>query len=96
MANVLWMSSRANILNQAEAVMRLEYALALGIQSTPVASLWKGALTRSIQTTVAVCDTLFVGLADREGIPMATFDGPVLRAFPGEARRPQDLVPRSG
>lgn len=94
-ANVLWMSSRASILSQAEALTKLEYALALGIQSTPVTSLWKGALTRSIQKTVAVYDTLFVELADREGIPMATFDGPVLRAFPGIARRPQDLVPRS-
>jgi predicted nucleic acid-binding protein len=93
-ANVLWMSARANILNRAEALSKLDYAVALGIQSMPVTSLWKGALVRSIQETIALYDTLFVELADREGVPMATFDSPVLRAFPDIARRPCDLLPR--
>jgi predicted nucleic acid-binding protein len=93
-ANVLWMSVRAKIVNQAEALSKLDYAVALGIQSMPVPSLWKGALARSIQKTVAVYDTLFVELADREGVPVATFDGPVLKAFPGIARRPHELLPK--
>lgn len=93
-ANVLWMSVRAKIVTPADAVTRLDYALALGVHSMPVTSLWKGALARSVQRTVAVYDTLFVELADREGVPMATFDTPVLKAFPTIAKRPQEISPK--
>lgn len=93
-ANVLWMSVRAKIVTPAEAVMRLDYAMGLGVQSVPVTSLWKGALARAAQKTVAVYDTLFVELAEREGILMATFDTPVLKAFPTIAKKPHELMPR--
>jgi predicted nucleic acid-binding protein len=93
-ANVLWMSVRAKIVTPAEAVTRLDYAMALGVQSMPVPSLWKGALARAVQKTVAVYDTLFVELAEREGIPMATFDTPVLKAFPAIAKKPHEISPR--
>jgi predicted nucleic acid-binding protein len=93
-ANVLWMSVRAKIVTPMEAVSRLDYVMGLGIQSVPVTSVWKGALARSIHKTVAVYDTLFVELADREGLPLATFDAPVLKAFPGTAKRPHDLLPK--
>ena len=68
---------------------------ALGVHSMPVTSLWKGALARSVQKTVAVYDTLFVELADREGISMATFDTPVLKAFPTIAKNPHEISPRT-
>lgn len=55
------MSVRAKIVTPAEAVTRLDYAMGLGVQSIPVSSLWKGALTRAVQKTVAVYDTLFEG-----------------------------------
>jgi predicted nucleic acid-binding protein len=44
---------------------------------------------------VAVYDTLFVELASRERLPLATFDGRVLSAFPEIAKRPGELVDRS-
>ena len=94
LANVLWMSTRAGIVSQADALLKLDYASGLGVVSVPASSLWKGALTRSVQKTVAVYDTLFVELADREGIPMATFDVAVLKAFPRIARRPGELPAR--
>ncbi|MEZ4294170.1 MAG: hypothetical protein R3B70_04270 [Polyangiaceae bacterium] len=56
--------------------------------------LWRGALARSVQKTVAAYDTLFVELADREKVPLATFDGGVLKAFPGIAKRPQEITAR--
>jgi hypothetical protein len=37
-------------------------------------ALWHGALLRSVETGVAVYDTLFVELAEREGAPLVTFD----------------------
>ena len=93
-ANVLWMSTRAGIVKPPDALAKLEYASALGIQSVALSSLWRGALTRSVQKTVAVYDTLFVELAEREGVSMATFDAAVLKAFPGIARRPSELLSR--
>src|SRR5439155_23611200 len=37
-------------------------------------TLWRGALRRALESGVAACDTLFVELADRESLPLATFD----------------------
>lgn len=93
-ANVLWMSARAKIVTAPEAITKLDYAMALGIHSMPVMSLWKGALARSIQKTVAVYDTLFVELAEREGVKLATFDAPVLKAFPLIAKKPHEISPK--
>jgi hypothetical protein len=41
---------------------------------------------------VAVYDTLFVELAVREEMPLATFDAAVLKAFPDIAVRPSAVV----
>ncbi len=91
-ANVLWMAARAGVVTPVEAVARLDSAAALGIDSVPVRALWGGALMRSIRKTVAVYDSLFVELADRERLPLATFDGPVLKKFPRIAARPRDVL----
>lgn len=90
-ANVLWMATRRSILDLPEALHRLELARALGIHSVSVSSLWAGALARAHASGVAVYDTLFVELADRERIPLVTFDGPVIKAFPRIAMRPRSL-----
>ncbi len=55
-------------------------------------TLWHGALARSMSAGVAVYDTLFVELAEREGVAMATFDDKVLKAYTKIARRPRDLL----
>jgi predicted nucleic acid-binding protein len=49
---------------------------------------WSQAALRS---GIAVYDTLFVELAERERIPLATFDEKVLKAYPEIAKRPRDL-----
>jgi predicted nucleic acid-binding protein len=90
--NVLWMATRKSILDLPEALHRLELARTLGVHSVSVSSLWAGALARAHGSGVAVYDTLFVELADREGIPLATFDGPVIKAFPRIAKRPRSLL----
>jgi predicted nucleic acid-binding protein len=43
---------------------------------------------------VAVYDTLFVELARRENLPLATFDAKVIAAFPDVAVRPKVLAPQ--
>jgi predicted nucleic acid-binding protein len=91
LANVVWMAARAGVIATQEAPARLALASRLGVTSIPVRTLWHGALVRSMQSNVAVYDTLFVELADREGVALATFDRKLSRAFPEIARRPRDL-----
>lgn len=90
-ANVVWMAARAKVLTPEAATAKLALAARLGIQSVNNRILWHGALTRSLSSGVAVYDTLFVELAERERIPLATFDEKVLKAYPKIARRPRDL-----
>lgn len=92
LANVIWMSIRAGVLTLDEGNRRLGLAARLGIRSIPNRRLWHGALTRAAHSGVAAYDTLFVELASREQIPLASFDGKVLDAFPEIASRPGSLV----
>ena len=54
--------------------------------------LWQGALVRAHQSGVAVYDTLFIELAARERLRLATFDAALLKAFPNIAARPATLM----
>ncbi len=91
LGNVIWMAVRAGALPAAEAPGRLTLAGRLGIHSIPSRRLWQGALLRSIQSGTAVYDTLFVELADRERVPLVTFDARLIRAWPKVCVRPGDL-----
>ena len=91
LANVIWMAVRADVLPPQEAPGKLALAVGLGVRSVPIRTLWHGALLRSLQSSVAVYDTLFVELADRERLPLATFDRKLIQAFPALAKRPREL-----
>ena len=95
LANVLWMAARQDVLSLADAATRLTLADRLGIQSVDNRTLWQGALVRAHRTNVAVYDTLFVELAARERLPLATFDGALLKAFPDIAVRPGKAIERA-
>ena len=94
LVNALWMAVRHNVLSLDEAAARLTLADGLGIHSVPNRALWQSALVRAHEAKVAVYDTLFVELAVREQVPLATFDSGVLKAFPSIAARPGRLVPQ--
>lgn len=91
LTNVLWMAARKQVIDLPEALHRLELAKGLGIRSIPVSTLWSGALVRAHSAGIAAYDALFVELADREGVPLATFDEQVIKAFPKLAMRPRRL-----
>lgn len=91
-ANVVWMAARSEVIARDDAVAKLELAGRLGVHSVNNRTLWRGALARALASGVAVYDTLFVELADRERVPMATFDRKVLEAYPAIAKRPRDLL----
>lgn len=90
-ANVIWMAARSNVITKNDATSKLALAGRLGIHSVNNRTLWHGALSRALTSSVAVYDTLYVELADREGVAMVTFDEKVLKAFPEIAKRPRDL-----
>jgi predicted nucleic acid-binding protein len=94
LANVVWMAIRAGIVSADDGLERLRLAGRLGIQSVASGSLWEGALLRSVASAVAVYDTLFVELAIRRRLPLATFDSKLLSAFPDVATRPGSLLRR--
>ena len=94
LANALWMAIRHDVLPLDEAAKRLTLADGLGIHSVPNRTLWQAALVRANDSNVAVYDTLFVELAVREHVRLATFDAAVLKAFPDIAVRPGTLVPK--
>jgi len=94
LANVIWMAVRTDVIQAEDGRRRLSLAAKMGIQSVPSKTLWHGALERAVQSGVAVYDTLFVELANRENLPHATFDAKVLAAFPDIAVRPKVLAPR--
>jgi predicted nucleic acid-binding protein len=92
LANVLWMATRHNVVTIEDAISRLTLADSLAIHTVSNRSLWQGALVRAHQSGIAVYDTLFVELAVRERLPLATFDSGLLRAFPKIAARPGALL----
>jgi predicted nucleic acid-binding protein len=92
LANVLWMATRHKVLTIEEATRRLSLADNLGIHAVPNRTLWQGALVRAHQSGVAIYDTLFVELAARKQLRLATFDAALLKRFPEIASRPAALM----
>jgi predicted nucleic acid-binding protein len=91
-SNVLWMAARTGVIDKRMALRRLGMAAQLGIRSVPTRRLWRGALVRAMNSTVAAYDTLFVELAVRERRPLVTFDAKLLTRFPDVALRPHALA----
>ncbi len=92
LANAVWMAVRQGVMPLDEGGKRLTAAARLRIRSVSNQSLWHGALVRGVRAGIAVYDALFVELAVRETLPLATFDRAILSAFPGVASRPGALV----
>jgi len=92
LVNVLWLMARQNIVTLSGALHLLKVTESLGIRSIPVGELWHGALTRGYVSGITAYDALFVELAERESLPLATFDEAVIRAFPRVAMNPRKLT----
>lgn len=92
LANAVWIAVRAGVLSPQEGHLRLDIAARLGIESVPNQSLWQRALSRSLDSGLAIYDALFVELAAHRGLSLATFDRDVLKKFPDIAHRPHVLL----
>jgi predicted nucleic acid-binding protein len=71
--------------------IKLDMAARLGVQAVPIRSLWQPALTRALDSGVAVYDTLFVELAVQRDLRLATFDAELLKKFRDIAFRPRSF-----
>jgi predicted nucleic acid-binding protein len=91
LVNVLWMAVRSRIITADESAERLRLVTELAIRSVSVRQLWRGSLIRAIESGVSAYDTLFVELAARRKLQLATYDAQLLRKFPTIATRPNDL-----
>lgn len=92
LGNVIWMACRSGALANEQAPVKLSLAARLGVRSVAIRELWHGALLRSLRSGVALYDTLFVELAEREQAELATFDTRLVQAFPGIAMRPREVT----
>lgn len=91
LANAVWMAVRSGVLPADEGHLKLDLAARLGIESAPNQPLWQPALRRSLDSGIAIYDTLFVELAVHRDLPLVTFDREILKKFPDVAHRPRDL-----
>ena len=91
LANAIWMAVRTGALSQEEGHQKLDMASRLGIQPVAIRPLWQPALTRALDSGVAVYDTLFVELAAQHDLKLATFDTELLKKFPEIAQTPRPL-----
>lgn len=92
LANAIWMAVRSGALPREEGYQKLDMASRLGIQAVPIRLLWQPALTRALDSNVAVYDTLFVELAAQHELKLATFDTVLLKKFPEIAQRPRSFA----
>ena len=69
LANIVWMAIRHGVVSEEDGLERLRLADGLGVRSVPTRTLWLGALVRSINSGLAVYNTLFVEVAYRERTP---------------------------
>jgi predicted nucleic acid-binding protein len=91
LANAVWMAVRTGALPREEGHQKLDMASRLGIQGIAIRPLWQPALTRAIDSGVAVYDTLFVEGAAQRDLKLATFDAELLKKFPEIAQRPRSF-----
>lgn len=89
--NIVWLTTRAGIIDAGEGLERLRHSRALGINTVPARNLWRGAFLRALTHAHPPYDALYVELAARLGLPLATFDEEILKKFPDIATRPGRL-----
>lgn len=89
--NVLWMAVRAGGLRRELALELHTEAGALIDRTVAVDELAEHALELACAHDHPAYDTVFVALALREGVPLATFDQRLLARFPRTCVRPVEL-----
>jgi len=95
LANVVWKAAVFHGIGIERCVELLRLAESLPISSVDVAELWRGAVGRAVAVRHPAYDTLFVELAVRERLPLASYDATLRRRFPDVVRTPAALLRRT-
>jgi len=82
LANVFWQWVRRHELDATLAAELMEDAEAMTNRVVSCESLWRPALDLAVEDDHPVYDTLFIALARREGLRVATFDRRMIARFP--------------
>lgn len=86
--NVLWMAVRHQRVPEETAGRLFRTAERLITRTVAASGLWRSALRLSCERAHPVYDTLYVALAQREKVPLWTYDKGILKCFPDVAERP--------
>lgn len=96
LASVVWKAVVLGALDPEQASEVLRKADLAPITSVDVSELWHGAMARGIAARHSTYDTLFVELAVREGVRMASYDETLQRKFRDVVLKPAVLLKRMG
>ncbi len=88
---MVWKYVRAGHVDLGDGLESLRWAAQIGIESVGVGALWESSLARAVSLDHPAYDMLFVQLAHRESIPLATYDKRLLAHCAEVARRPSDI-----
>jgi predicted nucleic acid-binding protein len=88
LGNVLWKAVMFGSFPPEHVAELLVAADALSLTVVDIRELWHAAVARALATRHPVYDTLFVELAMRESVKMASYDRPLQRKFPGVVEAP--------
>jgi predicted nucleic acid-binding protein len=86
--HVVWQAIRFQGIAACHGLELLEEVDRVVNHSVPVGSLWREALTASLEHDLNTYDALFLVLAEREHLELLTYDRRLLSAFPDIAKRP--------
>ncbi len=93
LCNVIWQWVRSREVPLEVGSEVLEHADKLVDRYAPCDELWQRALQLACARAHPAYDTLFIALAEREGIPVVTYDNKLQQRFPTQARSARDFLP---
>ncbi len=81
-ANIIWAARRRNRITESQAAdcFRLLKGLPIIIEHEPAARVFDAVWNLAVRTDISVYDAAYLELAVREGLPLASLDGPLARA----------------
>ena len=82
LVSTIWQKAKRGEITAADGRRGLAVFPSLITRTTPVQKLWNRALELSLAEDHSPYDTLFIALAEREELPVVTFDRKLANKFP--------------
>ena len=88
LTNVIWQWATQKAIPVQTGLDVLQDTNTLFSRVHPTEQYWREALVLACEDHHPACDTLFIALAKRQGIPLVTYDKKLLNKYPDIAFRP--------